>query len=288
MHTLPDGWQRMAKRGVLILWLLWACAHVAQAQSQRIVSLLPSLTESVCALGRCSQLVGVDRYSNWPLSVQSLPKLGGGMDPNIEAVLALHPDVVLMANSARGVERLRALGLHVVTLEPQSYADVQSNLHQLAQVLHVPDAQAQRVLQQTDEALQRAAQSLNPQARGLRVYFEVSSTPHAAGERSFMGEMLRRLQLRNIVEASMGEFPAINPEWVVRSQPDVIMASDSSVSQMASRPGWSQLTAIRQHHVCAFNAEQTDVLARPGPRMGEGAALLVSCLNTLFPNPKAP
>ena len=84
---------------------------------QRIVSLLPSLTESVCELGECHRLVGVDRYSNFPDSVQKLPLVGGGLDPNIEAVVALKPDVVLMATSSRASERLRALGLKVVALE---------------------------------------------------------------------------------------------------------------------------------------------------------------------------
>ncbi len=72
---------------------------------QRIVSLLPSLTESVCALGQCAKLVGVDRYSDYPASVRSLPMVGGGLDPNIEAIVALSPDLVLVASSAPGTER---------------------------------------------------------------------------------------------------------------------------------------------------------------------------------------
>ena len=63
---------------------------------QRIVSLLPSLTETVCELGRCQRLVGVDRYSNYPASVQGLAQVGGGLDPNIESIVALRPDLVLM------------------------------------------------------------------------------------------------------------------------------------------------------------------------------------------------
>ena len=67
----------------------------------RIVSLLPSLTESVCALGQCQRLVGVDRYSNHPESIARLPRLGGGLDPSIEAVVALRPDAVLISVSSR-------------------------------------------------------------------------------------------------------------------------------------------------------------------------------------------
>ena len=77
----------------------------------RVVSVLPSLTETVCALGACARLVGVDRYSNWPPEVKKLPQLGGGLDPNVEAIAALRPDVVLTATSSRAGVRLRALGL---------------------------------------------------------------------------------------------------------------------------------------------------------------------------------
>ncbi|MBA4263323.1 MAG: ABC transporter substrate-binding protein, partial [Comamonadaceae bacterium] len=68
---------------------------------QRIVSLLPSLAETVCELGHCQRLVGVDRYTNWPESLKTLPRVGGGLDPNIEQIVALRPDVVLMATSSR-------------------------------------------------------------------------------------------------------------------------------------------------------------------------------------------
>ena len=95
------------------------------APAQRIVSLLPSLTETVCELGACARLVGVDRYSNFPASVNGLPKLGGLDDTNVEMIAALKPDVVLLAMSSRVSERLRGLGLKVIALEPRSYKDVQ-------------------------------------------------------------------------------------------------------------------------------------------------------------------
>ena len=117
---------------------------VARVQApQRIVSLLPSLTETVCALGACDRLVGVDRYSNWPEDLQRrLPVLGGGLDPNVEAIVALKPDVVLLSNSARVVERLEALGLRTVALEPRTQADVQRVLHSVGHLLRLPPVMA--------------------------------------------------------------------------------------------------------------------------------------------------
>jgi len=110
------------------------------APPQRIVSLLPSLTETVCELGQCPRLVGVDRYSNWPASVASLPRVGGGLDPSIEAVVALKPDLVLLATSTRAAARLEALGIKVVALEPRNMADVRRVLAQVGRASGKPSA----------------------------------------------------------------------------------------------------------------------------------------------------
>ena len=246
---------------------------------QRIVSLLPSLTETVCALGQCARLVGVDRYSNWPESIQTLPRMGGGIDPNIESIVAQKPDLVLLAGSTRGIERLQALGIKVLRLEPRTQADVQRVLATVAQALGLPGAKAEQVWQEIDAGVQAAAQSLKPQARSQRVYFEVSPAPYGASESSFIGEMLQRIGVRNILPASLGPFPQVNPEFVVRAQPDVIMAGDSSRANILQRPGWSRLPAVREDRICVFPPEQADIVVRAGPRMAEAARLMVACLN---------
>ena len=148
---------------------------VTFAQSpQRIVSLLPSLTESVCALDQCERLVGVDRYSNYPASVRRLPVVGGGLDPNIEGIVALKPDVVLLATSSRAGLRLESLGIQVVALEPKSHADVRRVLQTLGLLLGIPEETgAERLWRTIDTSVSAAAQSLSAKARNTRVYFEV-------------------------------------------------------------------------------------------------------------------
>jgi iron complex transport system substrate-binding protein len=245
---------------------------------QRIVSLLPSLTETVCALGQCQKLVGVDRYSNWPESIAKLPRMGGGIDPNIESVVAAKPDLVLMATSARGAERFTALGLTVLALEPNSHADVQRVMRIVAQALDVSLVESDRVWRSIDAAVNAAAQSIPAHAKGQRVYFEVSSAPYGASESSFIGETLQRLGARNILPASLGPFPKINPEFVVRAQPDIIMVGDSSFADMTARPGWQNMRAMRSQRVCHFKSQDSDVLVRAGPRMAEAARLMAKCL----------
>lgn len=243
---------------------------------QRIVSLLPSLAETVCALGECQRLVGVDRYTNWPESVRKLPQVGGGLDPNIEAIVALRPDVVVMATSSRAGARLEALGIPVVALEPKTHADMQRVLGKVGQLLGVQDAQ--RVWRATDAGVQAAVQALPPAARGARVYFEVNPGPYGAGPGSFIGETLARLGARNILGASQGPFPKLNPEFVVRADPDIIMVGARSAEGLAARPGWGSMRAVREQRMCVFTPEESDVLIRPGPRMAEAARLMAGCL----------
>ena len=248
---------------------------------RRIVSLLPSLTESVCALGQCARLVGVDRYSNWPDSIANLPRVGGGLDPSIEAVVALRPDVVLMATSSRGAARLEALGLTVVALEPKTHADVQRVLLKLGQVLEVPDAA--RIWRAIDAGVSAAAQSLPASVGGTKVYFEVNQGPYAAGESSFIGQTLTRLGVKNIVPAKLGPFPKLNPEFIVRANPDVILIGQRSADGLMSRPGWQSIRALREQRVCIFPADVSDVLVRPGPRMAEAARVMAQCLEKMGP-----
>ena len=285
----PKFWRRLAA-------LAWLCATAAQALQvtddrgvmlsfsqppQRIVSLLPSLAETVCELGHCGRLVGVDRYTDYPASLQKLPQVGGGLDPNIEAIVALKPDVVLMAKSSRAAERLEALGIQVMALEPKTYADVQRVMLKLGQLLEVPDAQ--RVWRAIDAGVSAAAQSLPEQVRGTRVYFEVNQGPYAASEASFIGETLIRLGVKNIVPAKLGPFPKLNPEYIVRANPDLIMVGQDSADGMAQRPGWHSIRAVRERRVCIFPAEQANVLVRPGPRMAEAARLMAQCLSDKAP-----
>jgi len=251
-----------------------------QRPPQRIVSLLPSLTETVCALGQCQRLVGLDRYSNHPASVRALPRVGGGLDPSIEAIVALKPDLVLLATSSRAALRLQSLGLTVAAFEPRSHAGVLRVLEQVGRLLGVPpEAGAQRVWREIEAGMQAAAQSLPAAARGTRVYVEVNSGPYAASEQSFIGETLARLGARNIVPGELGPFPKLNPEFVVRADPDLIMVGDSSAAAMVLRPGWAGLRAIRAQRICAYTPQQSDVLVRAGPRMAEGARLMAACLS---------
>lgn len=243
---------------------------------QRVVSLLPSLTESVCALGKCDALVGVDRFSNWPLSIQELPKLGGMGDINIERIVQLKPDVVLLEKASPAIARLNSLGVRAFALDVKSMGDEERALKKLDTLLGT--SESTRVWNQIQKEIMRANKQLSSKGGNISVYFEVNPAPFAAGRSSFIGEILTQLNLINIIPESLGPFPKINPEFVVQAKPDVILLTESTTKDIQKRPGWNSIPAAKRNRICSFTADQNDVLVRPGPRMGEAALIISQCI----------
>ena len=253
-----------------------------QHPPQRIVSLLPSLTETLCALQACDRLVGVDRWSDWPEQVRSLPRLGGIDEVSVEALVRLKPDVVLAARSQRLLERLEALGLKVLALESDQHEDVRRSMVTLATLLGRPEAGTHAWAGIQDQ-LARAAARMPPAWKGRSVYVEIGSGGYAAARGSFVGETLHRLGLGNVAPADAGPFPKLNGEFVLRAQPQLLVGTAREVKAMPARPGWQRLPALQQGQVCGFEPAAWNALVRPGPRLGEAAGLIVDCLVALPP-----
>jgi iron complex transport system substrate-binding protein len=268
-----------------MLGLLGGMAAPALAQ-HRIVTLSPSLTEAVCALGHCAELVGTDRHSSWPGTVSKLPKVGGLQDAQIESIVALRPDMVLLGPRSRAGERLTELGVPVQVFDARTHADLKRMLLALGQSLG-EQARAAELVQRIDRELDAAARRVPAALRGRTVYIEVGIGPTAASDKSFIGETIARLGMSNIViHAGDGPlFPRINPEMVVRRSPDLILGPQTTLSAMTDRPGWGSMQAVRKQQVCQLDADRMDLLSRPGPRLGEAAHMLVDCLLALPTRP---
>jgi iron complex transport system substrate-binding protein len=251
------------------------------APPKRVVSMLPSVTESICEMGACDRLVGVDDFSNWPARVKALPHLGGLADASIERIVALRPDLVILDASTRALPRLQALGIPVAGFDIKTLEDMDGVLQRVGLLLGVQGADALR--KRIATGIDSAVRSLPPQARGLSVYFEVDEGLYAAGVSSHIGELLVRLGAVNIVPADLGSVPKLNPEFVVRADPQVIMVGARNAPLLAARPGWSRIRAVREGHVCAFTRSQADVVVRPGPRVAEAAQLMADCLAGRLP-----
>jgi iron complex transport system substrate-binding protein len=139
-------------------------------------------------------------------------------------------------------------------------------------------SESTRLWNQIQKEIVRASKQIPSSEKNIRVYFEVNPAPFAAGRSSFIGDILTRLGLVNIIPESVGPFPKINPEFVVQSKPDVILLTESTVAVIQKRPGWSSIPAVMRNHICTFSTDQNDVLVRPGPRMGEAALIISQCI----------
>lgn len=261
----------------LVLWGALAAAPAPALAQQRIVTVAPSLTESVCALGHCAQIVGTDRYSTGPGPVAQLPKVGGLVDASIEHIVALRPDLVLLGPRTRLGERLEQLGIAVQSFNVRTHAEQKAMLRALGRTLG-ERARAEALIAQIERELDAAAARMPTALRGRSVYVEIGMGPKAASAATFIGETLTRLGLLNIVGAEQGFFPLVNPEFIVRRAPDLIIGPAALLANVRQRPGWEQLPALRRQQLCALGAERMALLERPGPRLGEAAHMLVDCL----------
>lgn len=288
----------MAERGIR----LWACAALLgllcgllraqtvvsddrgqalsfQVPPQRIVSLLPAITEMVCELGGCERLVGVDRHSNHPTRVRDLPRLGGMEDTPLEALVKLKPDLVLVAGSARLLQRMQSLGLRVMVFEPRDEADTKRMGQALAHVLGTGDHAWAAYAERQQQAWLDLAQQVDTAQVGQRIYIEVGEGPYVAAQTSFIGQALERVRLHAAVPGRWGVFPRLSPEWVLREQPDWIVLS-STATPPSRRPAWDRLRAVAHRRVCVLSPDQMDKLVRPGPRLSEGVAAILACMST--------
>ncbi len=270
------------------VWALaWACAlaplpGAAQGRA-RIVTLTPSLTEAVCALGQCEQLVATDRHSAWPAQVQRLPKVGGLADAHIERIVALRPTLVLLGPRSRAAARLQELGVPVLMLEARNHAAVRRMLFTLGEALGTPAVQVAALVGQMDADMVAAGARLPAGLGGGAVEGGNCSAPHGASNQSFIGETVARLGLVNVVHSDSVPFIKINPELLLRRPPDLMIGARATLAHLAERPGWALLPAVRQQQVCQLDDERMGLLLRPGHRMGEAAQMLVDCLRALPP-----
>ncbi|WP_295820844.1 ABC transporter substrate-binding protein [uncultured Deinococcus sp.] len=235
-----------------------------KAEPQRIVSLLPSTSETLCALNLCERLVGVDQYSDYPAQVKNVAKMGDLYTPNIEAIVAAKPDLVLVSKYGKVSETLTQAGITVFALNPETYDEVFSKLLTLGKVVNREAAAKALVTTMArdiakTEVLTRAAVN-KPTA-----YFEIDPTPYSIGPKSFMGVLLTKAGARNIIPESMGDFPKVDPEFIVKANPQLMLGVDRKTA--AARPGWAGLNAVKSGRVIELPAELSSSLSRPGPRL---------------------
>lgn len=238
----------------------------------RIVSLAPSLTETIYALGLQDRLVGDTDFCDYPIEAQKKPKVGGIINPNLEEIASLHPDLVLATKSINRLDTVRALDTlgipSYATSDPHSVAEIISSTQKLADVLGAPEAGKPlgEELQTRLAALQAKLAAVSPR----RVLFIVWTEPLiSAGKDTFIADALRKAGGISIVQSPQ-DWPQMSLEEVVHLQPDfLVFAASHSESAardfdaLAARPGWRLLDAVRNRHFAVIS----DAVNRPAPRI---------------------
>jgi iron complex transport system substrate-binding protein len=236
---------------------------------QRIISLSPTATESLFAIGAGSQVIAVDSQSDYP---KRAPRTNlSGFTPNVEAIAAYHPDLVVAEYDAGGVvEGLHKLGIRVVLQStaknlPEAYAQIR-RLGSLTGHVRKAKAVVLRMERQITKIVRAARRPR------LSVYHELTPDYYSATSGTFIGRVYKLFGVRNIADAadSTGSgFPKLSAEYVISANPSLIVLADTrccgqSPATVQRRPGWSGLTAVRNHAVVSVD---DSVASRWGPRV---------------------
>lgn len=282
------SWRRLG--GVLVLVGLAALAgcrsrersQADHGEAPRIVSLSPNTTETLYAIGAGAEIVGRSRYCDFPDEVRTLPQVGGYVDPNLEAILALRPTLVTGARGPSGTaitSKLDARGVRTFFPPTESFAEIDAMILGLGEKTgHTPGARdvvsrIHRHLAALDQALAET-----PRVRVLMVFG--LDPVSVAGPLSFVDEMLRHAHAENVVTQG-GTYPTLGIERVLALDPDVVINASMAESYGKPRidrttPGWANVRAVQEGRVASLDDES---LLRPGPRIAKGVSILARAVH---------
>ncbi len=239
---------------------------------ERIVSIGPSITEFLFALGAGDRLVGVDDFSDEPAAAKAIEKVGG-IKVNFEKVVSLRPDLVFILKFSDGTIEKLAASQNVVVVDPQGIGEVAKTATLLGRAIGADgDGLAQSIQQKVDAVKAKTASSTSRP----RVYHEVDASDptkiFTVGPGSYIHDLIEIAGGTNIAARSSRAYPQLSAEEVVKSDPEIIVLAASDYSpkpaQIAARPGWSAITAVKDGRIVTI---APNLVNRPGPRVGEAA-----------------
>jgi len=282
-------------RRILILWLAAATlvsGHVYAQAPKRIVSTAPSITELLYALGLGDRVVGVDRFSRYPAEALRKPKIGDYANPNLEAIAALRPDLVIIPiNPVKLAERLGVLRLKVLELDQESIAKLYDSIRMVGQEAGATAAAAK--LSATMRAQLEAVRARAAPLKKTRMMFVEGRTPNrldgliVVGQASYLNKIIALAGGENVFHDAVAAYPGVSLEEVLARNPDVIvdmgdMADTVGVTEEHKRDVtslWERLSsvaAVKQHRVYAV---ASDVYVIPGPRLVDAAKAFLEMLH---------
>jgi len=251
------------------------------APARRIVSLAPSNTESLFAMGAGELIVGATRFDDFPAEALAIPRVGGFADVDIERVLRLEPDLVLAAGFQSGVvRRLRNLGLTVFVVEPRDTIEVLARLQIVGRL--VGRLEEARVL---EGSLRQRVGAVEERVRAIderpRVFYMLSRDLFTVGPGSFAHDLIERGGGKNIAADATIPYPQMSDEAVIARNPEVIFVggheSAVDLEELRRRPGWARVSAVASGRVVVL--EDTDIMSRPGPRIVDALEIMLRAMH---------
>lgn len=253
------------------------------ALPQRIVSLSPSLTEILFAVGAGDRIVGATQYCDYPPEAEDIPRVGGGTmeSLNQETIVSLGPDLVLCKGDSHEplLRNLERLGIPALALGPETMAELYGHTRMLGQL--TGNSQRAESMVKTMQQRVAAVSDRIPEGERPTVFYQVWDDPlMTAGPRSYIGELLRLAGARSLFEESEIRYPKVSPEVVVAGNPDVIIAPAThatpvTVESILARPGWSQVRAVQEKRVYVIDRNH---ISRCGPRLVNALEEIVGVL----------
>ncbi|MDF3018322.1 MAG: periplasmic binding protein [Thermomicrobiales bacterium] len=246
----------------------------------RIVSIAPSNTEMLFALGLDERIAGVDSYSTYPPEATQKPQVGTYLEPDLERVVAAEPDLILATEAHLGtvLPELDALGLPTMVIEPMNLDEVFSGMLLLGTITGV-SPRAQQVVCELQERVDAVTDAIAGAPRS-RVFFELSPDLYTAGPGSYVDDLISRAGGENVAAGAAELWPQLSAEAVVTADPEVILLADHeagiTAEQVAARPGWQEVSAVQQGRIVSLDA---DLVARPGPRVVDGLEAIAAALH---------
>jgi iron complex transport system substrate-binding protein len=268
-----------------VLLLLAACSPSAPAPksgqpARRIVSLVPSLTEDLCAIGAAQQLAGVSAFSGDIPCARGLPEVNNFAALDTERIVRLHPDVVVGIPAQRSMTAaLRAAGVPVVLLRDDSYKDLFGDIERLGAISgHAAQSRQLKASLERRTAQLRAGEHFKSKPS---VFFAAQALPlWTIGPQSYIATMIELAGGRVATASLTQSYAQYSTEALVRLDPDAIVAtSDARLDAVLSREPWRSLRAVREHHV--YILRDGALLVRPGPRYNEGLSWLIQHLRQI-------
>jgi iron complex transport system substrate-binding protein len=251
--------------------------------ARRIVSLSPSVTEILFAVGAGDAVAGVTQYCNYPAETASKIKVGGfsGAAVSVEIIAALKPDLVILSADMHGriISLLDRIGIVSFAVEPRNFEEVYGLIDGIGR-LTGKSAGAEAVLAEMREKLRRAGE-LRRGRDAPRVFWELSAEPLiTAGGSSFISEAIRLAGGENIFGDLRDHWPEVNVEAVLRRRPDWIISAETGdtrgfLRSLARRPGWGSLSAVQAGRAAAIDP---DIVSRYGPRLADAVLILAGIL----------